>query len=939
MIGQILSGRYKVSTVLGAGGMGRTYVAHDMLRPGHPTCVVKQLRPASEDPGVLEIARRLFATEAEILERLGNHDQLPRLLAYFEQEQEFYLVQEYIDGHPLSFELAQGQLWTEERVIVLLQEILTVLAFIHEQNVIHRDIKPDNIIRRKQDNKLVLIDFGAVKQVRLQQPTIVGQSSVTVAIGTPGYMPTEQSSGKPRPSSDIYAVGMIGIQALTGILPTYLHEDDDGKVLWQHLTQVSDDFAQVINKMVRHYFKHRYQSATDVLIALEGLDTFPSMGSPTPLPTNAAAVAYVPNAIVSSETIQTPHQPNKNLDSRINNSSTSPSLVSLPESAPTYTTEAKKQRRWNSVFDFLHLLGTSTPTIAPDATIFEHEASIKRTPSGKILVLREQAQQFQAKFAESLVQREKQPIVFHVYGIGGVGKTTLLQELEQENAQKAYFAWVYFDVHQGVDTPLKLMQKLYEEVTRVTKPGFWQQEVLPPPDPFTSIYTKYQETLDLLEAQPIEGKEEISSEQINTIKQLAKFCFGAVGQLTSVPGISASTLEKLGETSVDAAVTLLQAKEELNKFLQQHRATRKKRELRELMLDPLAKLTEAFVSGLVSKAKKHPIVLMLDTFEKANPDINAWLQFLLANTNLKNYKIRLVISGRYSLLKTEGWQRLYQNWQLIDEYHLPSLSENQTEIYLRQININQSSQIKGAYRTTRGLPYYLNWICEQKAKGIELDFSKGHDDIGDVLLLKRLNDKQKKVVQLASCCRWLDLHVLSYLIEQKGKELKLDTSNDSGRNWFTWLRQQQDFVKVSQYRCYLDDVARELFRFSLWLEDQKLFYQVHTLLSDYFRSQAERFPSGASIENSDLKLFAAEAVYHKFFSHPEEQPQFLQDSSDPSPFNEAEVIRVAFTAIAAENDIESHPFLFYQAKKTLTEIRNTIISSTTQTNTDSTHSA
>ncbi|PSB05898.1 hypothetical protein C7B76_30605, partial [filamentous cyanobacterium CCP2] len=271
MIGSTLSGRYKVSNVLGAGGMGRTYVAQDMLRPGHPTCVVKQLKPASDDAGVLEIARRLFGTEAEILERLGNHDQVPRLLAYFEQDQEFYLVQEFIDGHPLSFELPQGQTWNEERVIILLQEILSVLAFIHEQNVIHRDIKPDNIIRRQRDNRLVLIDFGAVKQVRLQQPTIVGQASVTVAIGTPGYMPTEQSSGKPRPSSDIYAVGMIGIQALTGMMPTYLHEDDDGEVVWQHLTQVSDGLAHIINKMVRHYFKHRYQTAMEALQALQQL--------------------------------------------------------------------------------------------------------------------------------------------------------------------------------------------------------------------------------------------------------------------------------------------------------------------------------------------------------------------------------------------------------------------------------------------------------------------------------------------------------------------------------------------------------------------------------------------------------------------------------------------------------------------------------------------
>lgn len=303
MIGSTLSGRYKIVNVLGAGGMGRTYVSEDILRPGHPKCVVKQLKPASEDPAVLNIARRLFATEAEILEQLGNHDQIPRLLAYFEQDQEFYLVQEFIDGHPLSVELPVGQRLTEPDVIRLLQEILAVLAFIHDRNVIHRDIKPDNIIRRQRDHKLVLIDFGAVKQVRLQQPTVVGQASVTVAIGTPGYMPTEQSSGKPRPSSDIYAVGMIGIQALTGAMPTYLHEDEDGEVIWQHLTEVSDGFAQILTKMVRHYFKHRYQTAAEALYDLQQLGQstalpFPSVTTelpPTQVSPSAWSTAPAPN--------------------------------------------------------------------------------------------------------------------------------------------------------------------------------------------------------------------------------------------------------------------------------------------------------------------------------------------------------------------------------------------------------------------------------------------------------------------------------------------------------------------------------------------------------------------------------------------------------------------------------------------------------------------
>ncbi|BAB76512.1 protein kinase domain-containing protein [Anabaena sp. FACHB-709] len=270
MIGKLLDHRYQVIRVLAIGGFGQTYIAQDTRRPGNPTCVVKHLKPATSDPRVFETAKRLFNSEAETLENLGHHDQIPRLLAYFDENQEFYLVQEFIDGHTLTEELIPGNRWSEGQVTHLLQEILCILEFVHHQGVIHRDIKPDNIIRRTADNKLVLVDFGAVKQLRTQLVTVGGQSSATVAIGTPGYMPTEQGQGKPRPNSDIYALGIIAIQALTGILPTQLQEDPQtGELIWRHLVNVSDRLAVVLNKMVRYHFKDRYQTASEALQALQ----------------------------------------------------------------------------------------------------------------------------------------------------------------------------------------------------------------------------------------------------------------------------------------------------------------------------------------------------------------------------------------------------------------------------------------------------------------------------------------------------------------------------------------------------------------------------------------------------------------------------------------------------------------------------------------------
>ncbi len=265
----LLSGRYQITRVLGSGGFGSTYVAKDTQRPGDPTCVVKQLMPARRDTRFMEVARRLFDAEAEILLILGKHGQIPDLLAYFEENNEFYLVEEYIKGQTLGKELSACDTQDEEYVIEMLKSVLQVLKFVHEHRVIHRDIKPDNIIRNSQDNNLVLIDFGAVKKM---QPPSNETELATVAIGTRGYAAPEQLAGHPRLSSDIYALGMIGIQALTGVPPQALEiNPDTGNVEWRHLVTVSDKLAHILDKMVCYHFNERYQSAAEVLEDLSKL--------------------------------------------------------------------------------------------------------------------------------------------------------------------------------------------------------------------------------------------------------------------------------------------------------------------------------------------------------------------------------------------------------------------------------------------------------------------------------------------------------------------------------------------------------------------------------------------------------------------------------------------------------------------------------------------
>jgi serine/threonine-protein kinase len=288
MLGKSLDGRYKIVQILSAGGFGETYIAEDTRRVGNPKCVVKRLSPLSNDPNYLQIARRLFYSEAETLEKLGDHNQIPRSLAYFEEDQEFYLIQDFIEGQPLSRELLPGQRWDENQVIELLQDVLGILDFIHSYGVIHRDIKPDNLIRRQKDHKLVLIDFGAVKQVRSPISADESQITATVAIGTPGYMPAEQSQGRPRTNSDIYALGMIAIQALTGVNPSQLPEDSEtGEIIWQNYTTVSDRLGIILNKMIRYdYRRDRYQSAIEVLNDLQLLTN--------PVPTTQVVNNFVP---------------------------------------------------------------------------------------------------------------------------------------------------------------------------------------------------------------------------------------------------------------------------------------------------------------------------------------------------------------------------------------------------------------------------------------------------------------------------------------------------------------------------------------------------------------------------------------------------------------------------------------------------------------------
>lgn len=268
----LLRDRYRVQKALGQGGFGATFLAQDESLPGHPPCVIKQLRPATTGSHILPMARELFEREARTLGKIGNHPQVPRLLDYFEDNQQFYLVQEYISGSTLQQEIRRSGAMSEAGVKQFLSEILPLLQYIHSQQVIHRDIKPANLIRRDQDGRLVLIDFGAVKnQVNPVAASGSDQTALTnFAIGTPGFAPPEQMALRPVYASDIYAAGVTCIYLLTAKSPKDLdYNPSTGEMVWQKYVQVSEHFAEVLKKMLEASVRHRYQSATDIMRALD----------------------------------------------------------------------------------------------------------------------------------------------------------------------------------------------------------------------------------------------------------------------------------------------------------------------------------------------------------------------------------------------------------------------------------------------------------------------------------------------------------------------------------------------------------------------------------------------------------------------------------------------------------------------------------------------
>ncbi|WP_199288958.1 SUMF1/EgtB/PvdO family nonheme iron enzyme [Pseudanabaena sp. FACHB-1998] len=298
--------RYRALKVIGKGGFGKTFLAQDESKPSQPRCVIKQFAFETINPnasqGTLDVAIRLFEQEAKRLDDLGKHPQIPELLSFTIHEGKQYLIQEFIDGETLEQELRRVGAFSEQQVRDVLGEVLQILEFVHSKSVIHRDISPDNIIRRRSDQKLVLVDFGAAKHATA---TLLAKTGT--GIGKPSYGAPEQMLGKSVFQSDLFGLGVTCLHLLTNVEPFTLYDVLENEYQWRQFLNgkvVSDEFGKLLDRMTAYRVKERPNSVIETLQVLQ-LKAAPVKLAPLPIVQSQPAKPSILSGIFS-QPVQTP---------------------------------------------------------------------------------------------------------------------------------------------------------------------------------------------------------------------------------------------------------------------------------------------------------------------------------------------------------------------------------------------------------------------------------------------------------------------------------------------------------------------------------------------------------------------------------------------------------------------------------------------------------
>lgn len=313
-------------------------------------------------------------------------------------------------------------------------------------------------------------------------------------------------------------------------------------------------------------------------------------------------------------------------------------------------------------------------------------------------VSRKSAQRFLRNFQTAINEPQTNPLLFYVYGIGGIGKSTLLEKLRETHENKITFATAFFGPTSTVETSIGLMKHLYEQLPKDDF-GDWGGYSQ---DRFQELCKLFFDTYHQLETEPVKGRGAASSEQINLVKSLLVRASTFISEFA----LSKENSEKVGkavEGIVDTATLALNEKDRIGTFLKQHRATKEKRELQELMLDPVPRLVKEFITGLIQKSRNRPIVLLLDTYEKASAEFNEFLcKFFLGDQELQPHPVRIVMAGRYSL-KNKQYHRIFQyHWDLIDECELEKFDKNEAKIISIKSELIGPVRFVESYKAQRG---------------------------------------------------------------------------------------------------------------------------------------------------------------------------------------------------------------------------------------------
>ena len=263
-IKQVVGGRYLITSYLGGKAGIETYLAENLRRQYQSPCVIKQIELPQSGGDKIRIDRR-FAEELSVLERLGYYEQIPQLWDHFEENDEFYLVQKYILGQNLAQMIDQQEL-SNSQIIQILVSTLSILKFIHQNRIIHRNIKPSNLIIRAEDRQVLLTDFGILADI---QGELEGDCADCQEQEKQNYWSPEQIAGRPTVSSDIYALGMTIIEALTTVKPGAFSREPSGKLLWSKNLNLDRRLIKIIDRMVQLDLGQRYQSADKVLSDLQ----------------------------------------------------------------------------------------------------------------------------------------------------------------------------------------------------------------------------------------------------------------------------------------------------------------------------------------------------------------------------------------------------------------------------------------------------------------------------------------------------------------------------------------------------------------------------------------------------------------------------------------------------------------------------------------------